>query len=234
MFGAGSIQWAWGLDSDHATDGPTNTADVAVQQATVNLFADMGAQPSTLQSGLVAATASTDATPPTSVISAPANGATVTVGSPLTISGTASDVGGVVAGVEVSTDGGTSWHPATGTSSWSYTFTPSVNATLTIMSRATDDSARTETPGAGRTVTVGSGTPPAGDCPCTIWPSTATPVSESDEDSAAIEVGVKFRSNQDGSITRPAVLQGRTEHRNPRRHSVECHGHQARLGDLQQ
>ena len=33
-----------------------------MQQATVNLFADMGAQPATLQAGLVAATASTDAT----------------------------------------------------------------------------------------------------------------------------------------------------------------------------
>jgi hypothetical protein len=201
VFGAGSVQWAWGLDDDHATDGPTNTVDVAVQQATVNLFADMGAQPTTLQSGLVAAAASTDTTPPTSAITAPADGATVAVGSPLTISGTASDVGGVVAGVEVSIDGGTSWHPATGTTSWSYAFTPSVNGTLSIKSRATDDSARTENPGAGRTVTVGSGTPPAGDCPCTIWPSSATPVSESDEDNAAIEVGVKFRANQNGFIT---------------------------------
>ena len=74
-----------------------------------------------------------------------------------------------------------------------------VNAT-DDQNRAVDDSARTETPSAGRTVTVGSGTPPAGDCPCTILPSTATPVSESDEDSAAIEVGVKFRSNPDGSV----------------------------------
>ena len=36
----------------------------AMQQATVNLFADMGVQPATLQAGLVAATASTDTTPP--------------------------------------------------------------------------------------------------------------------------------------------------------------------------
>ena len=34
----------------------------------MNLFADMGAQPSTLQAGLVAATASTDTTAPTSTI----------------------------------------------------------------------------------------------------------------------------------------------------------------------
>src|SRR3954447_18414807 len=39
VFGSGSVQWAWGLDNDHATDGPTNTVDVAVQQATMNLFA---------------------------------------------------------------------------------------------------------------------------------------------------------------------------------------------------
>ena len=43
-----------------------------MQQATVNLFADMGAQPDSLISGLVAATASTDTTAPTSTITSPA------------------------------------------------------------------------------------------------------------------------------------------------------------------
>ena len=38
----------------------------AIQQATMNLFADMGVQPTTRQEGLVAATASTDKTPPVS------------------------------------------------------------------------------------------------------------------------------------------------------------------------
>ncbi len=201
VFGAGTIQWAWGLDNNHATDGPTDTVDPAVQQATVNLFADMGAAPSTLQSGLVAATASTDTTPPTSIIAAPADGATVAVGTKVTVTGTASDAGGVVGGVEVSTDGGTSWHPASGPSSWSYSFTPSVNGTLTIKTRATDDSVRTETPGAGRTIIVGTGTPPSGDCPCTIWPSDATPAVSADPDATSIEVGVKFRASQAGSIT---------------------------------
>ena len=46
-----------------------------MQQATVNLFADMGAQPATLMSGLTAATASTDTTAPTSTITSPAAGA---------------------------------------------------------------------------------------------------------------------------------------------------------------
>ena len=44
----------------------------------------------------------------------PAGGATVTNNVAVTVSGTATDGGGVVAGVEVSTDGGQTWHPATG------------------------------------------------------------------------------------------------------------------------
>src|SRR5271166_5784053 len=72
VFGAGTVFWAWGLDSDHDTgeDGAT-PVDPNVQQATVNLFADMGVQPQTLQSGLVAATKSTDTTPPVSTFSLP-------------------------------------------------------------------------------------------------------------------------------------------------------------------
>jgi len=66
VFGAGTIYWAWGLDSIHAIPGaPT---DPNMQQATVNLLADMGSQPATLQSGLGPATASTDLSPPTSTI----------------------------------------------------------------------------------------------------------------------------------------------------------------------
>ena len=41
----------------------------------MNLLADMGVQPVTLQPGLVPASASTDTTPPTSTITAPAAGA---------------------------------------------------------------------------------------------------------------------------------------------------------------
>ena len=62
VFSAGSIQWAWGLDQEHDGDGAA--ADPRMQQATVNLLADMKAQPGTLMTGLVAATASTDTTGP--------------------------------------------------------------------------------------------------------------------------------------------------------------------------
>ena len=74
----------------------------------------MGIQPGTLEAGLVSATQSTDTTKPVSTIIAPNNGTALRVGNAVTISGTASDVGGVVAAVEVSTDGGTTLAPGRG------------------------------------------------------------------------------------------------------------------------
>ncbi len=44
-------------------------------------------------------------------------------------------------------------------------------------------------------------TPPSFNCPCTIWPATATPTVTSQDDSAAVELGVKFRASTDGFIT---------------------------------
>ena len=102
VFGAGSIEWSYGLAG--------TVQDTRLQQATVNLFADMQVQPGSLQPGLVAASPSSDSTAPTSQITSPANGATIGGGSTVLIVGTASDLGGgVVGGVEVSTDGGVTW-----------------------------------------------------------------------------------------------------------------------------
>src|SRR5262245_9958809 len=87
VFGAGTVQWAWGLDGIH--DGPTTVTDPAMRQATINLLADMGVQPETLQPGLRIATASTDAIAPTSIITSPSAGANLTTGTAVTITGTA-------------------------------------------------------------------------------------------------------------------------------------------------
>ncbi len=46
VFGAGTVQWSWGLDCRRTT--AAKPLDPNMQQATVNLFADMGAQPATL------------------------------------------------------------------------------------------------------------------------------------------------------------------------------------------
>src|SRR5439155_19820088 len=121
----------------------------------------------------------------------------VTAGTPITITGTAAETGGgVVAGVEVSVDGGTSWHPTSGTASWSYVWTPASSAQTTIRSRAVDDSGNVESPSAGVTI-GGTG---AGGCPTctTIWPGSATPTTASGTDANAVELGVKFRADDDG------------------------------------
>ena len=197
VFGAGTIQWSWGLDNNHDNISPPSPApDINMQQATVNLLADMGAQPATLQTGLVVASPSADTTPPTSVISSPSNGATTPANLQVTISGTAFDVGGQVGGVEVSTDGGATWHPATGRTTWTYAWTPIVTGTVTLRSRAVDDSGNLETPGAGVTITV----TPSGGCPCTIWTDANTPGDPYENDGRPIEVGVKFRAEVDGQI----------------------------------
>lgn len=38
-------------------------------------------------------------------------------------------------------------------------------------------------------------------CPCSLWPSTATPATASASDSSAVEVGTRFRADSDGHIT---------------------------------
>lgn len=153
VFSAGTVQWAWGLDGIH--DGPITTPSQPMRQATVNLLADMGVQPDTLQSGLVRASISNDALAPTIAITSHAAGATFTTAQSYTISGTASDGGGGrVAGVEVSTDGGQTWRRATGRGTWSYTWSPSTPGPVTIRARAVDDSGNLDTVGAAVTGTV--------------------------------------------------------------------------------
>lgn len=195
VFGAGTVNWAWGLNSNHDDAfGDPQPPDLAMQQATLNLLADMHVQPATRQSGLVSASASTDTTPPTSRITSPSAG-NITTGTPVTISGTAADTGGVVGGVEVSLDGGATWHPANGRGAWSYSWLPSELGTFTIKSRAVDDSGNIETPAAGVTVTVA---PP--DCPCNTLASTVPGTIDS-QDAHGVELGVKFRTDFNGYIT---------------------------------
>lgn len=200
VFGAGTVQWAWGLNSNHDGDAQPATSSI-MQQVTVNLLADMGnVQPLTLMSGLVPATESTDTTPPTSTITSPAPGTAIANGSTVTITGTATDSGGgVVAGVEVSTDGGNTWHPVTTMSAaaasvtWSYSWPAAGLGNVKIESRATDDSGNIETPSDGETVTVS--------CPCSLYGQDYTPSVTAENDSTPLELGVKFTSSVNGWVT---------------------------------
>lgn len=195
VFGAGTCQWAWGLDpTRERQDG---AEDPNVQQATVNLLADMGCEPHTLQSNLVAASASADNIPPVTTVTSPAAGAQLPVGTPVTVTGTATDAGGgVVATIEVSTDGGNTWSRAAGTTSWSHTFIPTTLGSLTIQTRGTDDSLNIETPSAGTTVSIVHR-----GFPCSIWDTSQTPGTASTNDPTPLELGVRFRCVQEGFIT---------------------------------
>src|SRR5213076_2699827 len=70
VFGAGTVQWSWGIAENPNGD----PVDPGMQQAMVNLLADMHAQPHSLIAGLTPATASTDTSAPVSTMTAPAGG----------------------------------------------------------------------------------------------------------------------------------------------------------------
>jgi hypothetical protein len=209
VFGAGTVQWSWGLDSEH--DRGNLPPSVTMQQATVNLFADMDVQPATLQAGLVPATASGDNIAPSASINVPPTGTTVQANAFLTFSGTATDAGGgVVAGVEISTDGGLTWKTATGTSPWSFSWKPTVEATYTIIARAFDDAGNIESgSNALNTITIiVSGIAPVV-CPCNIFDETeseqaaTSPLNNDGPQggTTGIEVGARFRTTENGFIT---------------------------------
>jgi hypothetical protein len=190
VFGAGTVFWSWGLSAEH--DGSPTPTDPDIQQAMVNLLADMGVQPGSLQSGLVAAVKSTDTTPPLSSVSTPANGAGFAEGQPVAVSGVASDTGGRVAGVEVSVDGGATWFTASGTTNWTYNWNATAG-THTIKSRATDDSLNTETPKTGITISVTGRS--------TLFGSTAVPDNQTATEFDSVELGVRFSPSTAGSVT---------------------------------
>jgi hypothetical protein len=203
VFGAGTVQWSWGLDNVHDRGNPTPSFDM--QQATVNLFYDMGVQPATPQAGIVLAAASGgDQVPPASVINSPANGASLQANQAVTVSGTASDAGGV-SRVDVSFNGGVSWQAATGTTNWSYSWTPTASGSYVIRSRAVDNAGNTESLGTSPsanaiTVTVSGGSS-SNPCPCTVFNGIAPTGSETKNDGSPLNLGMKFIPSQSGYIT---------------------------------
>ncbi len=199
VFGAGTVQWSWGLDGNHL--GSPSVTSPEMQQATVNLFADMDVQPATLQPGLVVATKSTDVTSPVTTVTAPPNNSAGSVGTDITIAGTTTDVGGVVGSVEVSTDGGLTWRPATisapdATVTWTYTWTPQAQGNIVVKVRGVDDSGNKEIADQEIDVTIGQDV-----CPCNIFPPGTVPINPLDNDKQGIEVGVKFQATENGFIT---------------------------------
>ncbi|SDK96853.1 Ig-like domain-containing protein [Nocardioides sp. YR527] len=198
VFGAGTVQWTWGLDATHDSPYNDDATSPAMQQAQINLLADMGAQPTTLMAGMQAVTASTDTTGPTVSISTPAAGSTQANGSKVTLTGTATDTGGVVAGVEYSTDGGTSWHPGKGTSAWTVEYIQPGVGNTSVRVRAVDDSANIGAT-ATRTFNVSCGCSIFGETAIpTTWTAVTGPATPSADDPSAAELGLRFTPLSDG------------------------------------
>ncbi len=203
VFSAGSINFAWGLESVHDTPGNVFvTVDSRMQQAMVNLFADMQVLSSFLQPGLVASTPSTDTAAPTASITFPSNGSSFASNQSLTITGTAIDTGGgVIGGVEISLDGGTKWHPARGAGSWSYPWTPNTPGTYTIIARAVDDSGNLGVPSTSVQVGVAG-------CPCGLFGGTAVPAIPASTDAGALELGLKIQAVSNARVTGVRFYKG--------------------------
>nr|WP_246180129.1 DUF4082 domain-containing protein [Microvirga thermotolerans] len=205
VFGAGTVYWSWGLDENNYVEA--TPVDPNVQQAMVNLFADMGVQPQTLQASLVLAAASTDRTAPTATLTFPNGTTDIYEGQYVTISGTAADVGGLVAGVEVSTDGGQSWHKATGRETWTYTWQAPDSGTYQVLARAVDDSVNL----GGATTPISVTVKPA--LTSSFFNFSDTPTTLFNVDARSVELGMKFTSSAAGTVTgirfyKPAQILG--------------------------
>jgi hypothetical protein len=146
-----------------------------------------------------------DTTPPTVTATSPAAGATGVAASTGVSATFTEDLQPGTASIAVSGPTGA----VTGSTGYSsgartLTFTPSsplaASATYTAtVSSARDLAGNTMTPVTWSFTTAAS--PSTTGCPCTIWDAAAVPAVPADSDTAAVELGVKFRATQNGSVT---------------------------------
>jgi Ca2+-binding RTX toxin-like protein len=209
VFGAGTVFWSWGLSDEHDSSPYGATiSNLALQQFTVNMFADMGIHPQVsdvilASQGLVRATASTDFAAATTTMDIPDNVAALQT---VTITGTATDndgnpltEDGQVAVVEVSVDGGANWRVAEGTANWTFNWRPTAEGTYTIKARAIDDSLNIAaiTP-SQETVTVTAAIAPDS---FSVFDPLAPVPGASFNENQTVELGMKFTADRAGEIT---------------------------------
>ena len=228
VFGAGTVQWSWGLADVNAwdvgiTDPAHNPPDPNMEQFTVNLLAEMGAQPATLTRGPDAGGRSRPTRRrrrPRSPRPRPVRPCRTEA--PTTITGTASDGGGGVVAGRRSLDRQRrhlaprdAHDPDAQTVSWSYTWAahgyPATDDQIAGGGRQRATSRRRVRE---RTVKVS--------CPCSIWGNAVTPGTPDSGDAAR-----RSRSASSspltafGTITGSSLLQVGRQHRHPCRQPVE-------------
>jgi hypothetical protein len=127
----------------------------------------------------------------------------LSVGVPASITGNAynGEAGGII-GVEISLDGGTTWHATTlANESWSYTFVPTEPGKILIVSRASTVDV-TEVPVSAVAVVVEPDEVfDAHACPCSLWFNTTDFAMTADPDQQAVELGVRFNAETNGFVT---------------------------------
>ncbi|MBP1807353.1 DUF4082 domain-containing protein [Rubellimicrobium aerolatum] len=207
VFGAGTVFWSWGLSDAH--DGSPYDAraeSAAIKQFTVNLLADMGVQPATPEPGLARARPSTDRAGARATLDGlPTH---VPAQSPVLLTGTATDddgdpatTDGVVALVEVSVDGGRSWHPAQGTTRWRYAWQPEAEGPHEIRARAIDDSLNV----AGLALDGGrvQVTAPLRPATFSLFEATRPPQADTVvfDDGRSVQLGMRFQVGLPGEAT---------------------------------
>ena len=131
----------------------------------------------------------------------------------------------MVGGVEVSVDGGATWHPARrARRAGRYAWTPGAAGTVTIQSPRRR---RQRQPRDRRGRRHGRPSRRAA-APASIWDDARTPARRQTTTRSAVELGVKFRSDVDGFDHRAPLLQERRQHRHARRAPVDGRRHAAR------
>ena len=223
MFGAGTIQWSWGLDADHDR-GARGPRTRACSRRRSTCFADMGVQPATLRAGLVPPPPRRPTRPRRPRrITAPPPAATLAPG--IAGHGDRHRDGHrrrVVGGVEVSTDGGTTWHPRHGPRHLDlHVDAAGGPAASRSRAAAADDSGNLETPLGGRSPSRSAR--PSDAARARIWreqrhPGGARPRTTS----SAVELGREVPLRRRRLRHRGSLLQGRGQHRHARRPPVDA------------
>ena len=192
VFGAGTVFWSWGLDAEHegaeTPDRPERSAgDGEHVRGHGHPAWHAGCEP--------------DPGKPvhrydqTDVATITPFGTNFVEGQKVTITGTAQDFGGgLVAGVEISIDGGQSWWKTAGRESWSYSWVVQAAGTYSVMARAVDDSLNLGNSSAGTQVTVGLPTTSS------LWTQSATPQQTTVIDRDDVELGVRFQATTTGTV----------------------------------
>lgn len=218
VFSAGTVFWTWALSNEH--DGEPYNAEIEntdLQQFMLNIFADMGIQPGAADAvlasqGLARAAASGDHVAASATIDdLPA---TVAALQTLTLTGTATDddgnpatEDGMVALVEISFDGGASWRPVTGTTNWSYSWTPMTETAYDIRVRAIDDSLNLPDGGAVAIETVAVTPPVTPDSVSLLDPFSAFDGTQF-TDTQPLQLGTIFSAGTTGEVTALKYYRG--------------------------